>query len=122
MNAGFIGGGFSFHTRSFFWCHSFLALMLVMPSGMRHVASGVEFLRVQALPPLALAIGLRQLRGVVAHAGLWPFGVVSIGHLKPVPRVSQWLLTPKRSPLARATLAHVPTMSFFGPTLTEFQA
>ena len=30
--------------------------------GHTHVASGVEFLRVQALPPLALAIGLRQPR------------------------------------------------------------
>ena len=32
-DAGFIGGGFSFHTRSFLLCHSFMVLMPVMPSG-----------------------------------------------------------------------------------------
>src|SRR5262249_1746963 len=57
--------------------------------GYSYVASGVKFLRVQALPPLALAVSLRQLRGVVAHAGERPISIVPVSHLKPVPRVSR---------------------------------
>ena len=35
---------------------------------------------------------------------------------------AEWLDTPTRSPCLRAVAAQMPTMSFFGPTLTEFQA
>src|SRR5215510_16571647 len=57
--------------------------------GYHYVASCVKFLRVQALPPLSLAVGLRQLRGVVTHAGERPFGIVPVSRLEPVPRVSR---------------------------------
>src|SRR5262249_18709748 len=57
--------------------------------GNNHVASGVEFLRVEALPPLALAVSRSQLCGVVAHAGERALSIVPVSHLKPVPRVSR---------------------------------
>ena len=67
--------------------------------GYDYVASGVEFLWVQALPPLALTIGLRQPRGVVAHAGERPFHIVPIGHLKPVPCVSRVVADAEAQPV-----------------------
>src|SRR5215468_8680774 len=57
--------------------------------GYHYVASGVEFLRVPSLPPLALAVSLRQLRGVVAHAGERPLSIVPVSRLKPVPSMSR---------------------------------
>src|SRR5581483_12071335 len=60
-------------------------------NAIRHhdVTPSVEFLRVEALPPLALAVGLRQLRRVIAQASLRPFGIVPVSNLEPVPRVSR---------------------------------
>jgi hypothetical protein len=55
--------------------------------GCNHVAARVELLGVQPLPPLALAIGLGQARGVVAHTALRPLGVIAISDLEPVPGV-----------------------------------
>ncbi len=50
-----------------------------------HARAGIELLRIQALPPLALAVGLGQAKGVIALAGQGAFRVVAIGCLPPVP-------------------------------------
>jgi hypothetical protein len=52
-----------------------------------YMAAGVEFLRVEALPPLALAVGLGEGVGVVADACERALGVVVVGDLQPVPCV-----------------------------------
>ena len=51
------------------------------------VAAGVEVLRIEAVPPLALAVRLGECVGVVVNAGERAFGVVVVGGLQPVPGV-----------------------------------
>ena len=53
--------------------------------GHRHRGAAVEFLRVQALPPFALAVILAELPAVIAFAGARAFGIVIVGALEPVP-------------------------------------
>ena len=48
--------------------------------------AGVEILRVQALPPLALAIRLGQ-PAVIGHVLVGSVGIIAIGHLEPMPGV-----------------------------------
>ena len=51
----------------------------------RHHRAGIELLRVQPLPPFALAVILGELEGVIALAGARAFRVIAIGDLEPVP-------------------------------------
>ncbi len=51
------------------------------------ISAGVKLLRIEALPPFALAVGFGQVVCVVANAGEWALGVVVVGGLQPVPRV-----------------------------------
>jgi len=55
--------------------------------GHDEVAAGVELLGVEAVPPLAFAVGSGEVEGVVAHALLGAGGIVAVGGLEPVPGV-----------------------------------
>ena len=53
----------------------------------RDAQPAVKVLRIQSLPPLALAIGLGERRGVVGHSRERAFDIVTVGGLEPVPGV-----------------------------------
>ena len=55
--------------------------------GHDQVAAGVKLLRIEALPPLALAVGPGQVVRIVADALHRPLGVVGVSGLQPVPGV-----------------------------------
>ena len=74
-----------------------LAIMRVMPAvhrldrvdaiGQHGMAAGIELLRIEPLPPLALAVALAQAKGVVALALSRADRIIAIGRLIPVPRM-----------------------------------
>ena len=75
----------------------------------------IEFLWIEAVPPLAGAVRLRQPRRVISDARERAFSVVAVGRLEPVPRMRRVVADTELQPLRACDLAHVPTMSFFGP-------
>ena len=58
-------------------------------NAIRHdeISAGVELLGAESFPPLALAVGLRQVIRIVTNALHRPFGMVIIGYLQPMPRM-----------------------------------
>src|SRR3546814_9784872 len=69
-----------------------------MPAGGDETRPAIEFLRIEAVPPRALAVGLGQLERVVALACARAFGVVAVGRLPPVPGVRAVVADPEAQP------------------------
>lgn len=80
----------------------------------------VEIGRIEALPPRALARGLQQ-GTVVGYALQRAIPVAAVCRLIPTPGTGGVDGNAESQAMHRALLAHMPIMSFFGPTFTEFQ-
>src|SRR3954454_22109657 len=69
--------------------------------------------------PLPLSFVVKPSYGTPA---IGPSGSYAYAGWNQCHECAEWLVTPKRRLRRRAMRAHVPTMSFFGPTRTEFHA
>src|SRR3546814_19498590 len=78
----------------------------------------IEFLRIEAVPPRALAVGLGQRERVVALACPRASGVVPVGRLTPMPRVRSVVATPEAPPAAAHRLLPWPANIDSPPTTT----
>src|SRR5437868_15243878 len=67
--------------------------------GHDHVRAGVQLLRIEPLPPCALAVFLPEPERVVAHACAVAFRVVTVRGLEPVPRVRRVIGDAKTQPM-----------------------
>src|SRR5882724_760116 len=60
----------------------------LQPVGHLEIRAGVQVLWVKSLPPFALAVFTAQYRGVITGSGQWPFAVIAVSGLKPMPGMS----------------------------------
>src|SRR3979490_449323 len=58
---------------------------VMQPVGHLEIRTGVKILWVKSLPPFSLAVFAAQYRRVITYSGQWPFAVVAVSGLKPMP-------------------------------------